>query len=273
MKQPILFGILIVLLVSSVSLYSQSPWQMVETAGMTFEYRTTADEQSLEGIVSGQTTGWVAVGFNPTFAMRNANVIIGYVTTESVMIRDDWGTSNTSHASDISLGGSSDVELIEGTEIEGITTLHFTIPLNSGDSYDQVLQIGQSYPIILARGANGADNFSGIHAAAGTAQINLIGPVSNDDQALAASSGCHIIGNYPNPFNPSTTIKVYLANSDNLQIAIFNQRGQLVHKDEIYALKGDLSYPWEAKDLPSGIYYLKLRTSNEVLAHKLVLQK
>ncbi|MDZ4121384.1 MAG: DOMON domain-containing protein, partial [Candidatus Cloacimonadaceae bacterium] len=220
MKQSYIFGLMIILLASLLPLYSQSAWQNVSAAGMTFEYRITADGQDLEGKISGETTGWVAVGFNPTSVMRNANIIIGYVTTANVMIRDDWGTSNTSHASDISLGGSSNVELIEGTETGGITTIHFTIPLNSGDSYDQVLQAGQSYPIILARGANGADNFSGMHADAGTAQINLIEPVSNDDQALAASPGSYIIGNYPNPFNPTTNIRLYLASSDNAQITI-----------------------------------------------------
>ncbi|MDP8268575.1 MAG: hypothetical protein P9L97_07610 [Candidatus Tenebribacter davisii] len=45
------------------------------------------------------------------------------------------------------------------------------IPLNSGDQYDQVLELDQTYPIILARGDY--DDFDSYHSAVGYANITI----------------------------------------------------------------------------------------------------
>ena len=111
--------------------------------------------------VSAPTDGWVAVGFDPTTAMQDANVIIGYVSNDTAYIRDDFGTGLNSHASDIGLGGTDDVADIGGTETGSVTEITFTIPLDSGDSYDRVLLVGQVYSVILAYGAD--DSFDTQH--------------------------------------------------------------------------------------------------------------
>jgi hypothetical protein len=106
--------------------------------------------------VSAPTDGWVAVGFDPTIAMQDANIIIGYVSNDTAYIRDDYGTGLNSHASDIGLGGTDDVTDIAGTETGGVTEITFTIPLDSGDAYDRVLVVGQVYSVILAYGDDDA---------------------------------------------------------------------------------------------------------------------
>jgi hypothetical protein len=113
--------------------------------------------------VRAPTDGWVAVGFDPTNRMENANIIIGYVSNDTAYIRDDFGTGFTSHAADTSaaLGGNSNVTDISGTETGGVTEITFTIPLNSGDSRDRVLVVGQVYSVILAYGTD--DSFDAPH--------------------------------------------------------------------------------------------------------------
>lgn len=123
----------------------------------------------LHCLLSASTSGWVAVGFDPSSIMQDANFIIGYVDGGIGEIRDDWGTGATSHASDVSLGGSSDVTLLTAAESGGVTTLEFTIPMNSGDAYDKVLSIGSSYSCILAQGSS--DSYTSYHSAAGFATI------------------------------------------------------------------------------------------------------
>ncbi|MDZ4181375.1 MAG: DOMON domain-containing protein [Candidatus Cloacimonadaceae bacterium] len=127
--------------------------------------------QNLECIFRANTNGWLAVGFDPTSSMKNANFIIGYVSGENAFIRDDFGVSNTSHAADTELGGSSDVSLISGTEADGVSTLRFSIPLDSGDSKDRVLQVGSSYRVIFARGT--ADDFDSMHNGIGSGTIRI----------------------------------------------------------------------------------------------------
>ncbi|MCF7918499.1 MAG: hypothetical protein K9N06_01115, partial [Candidatus Cloacimonetes bacterium] len=141
----------------------------VTGAGVTLKYKV--EDTDLHCILSANTSGWISVGFNPTSMMRDADFIIGYVSSGIGYMRDDWGISNTTHVSDISLGGSDNITLISASEAGGVSELEFKIPLNSGDQYDQVMQIDQTYPIILARG-NG-DSFDSMHAATGYASITL----------------------------------------------------------------------------------------------------
>ena len=145
-------------------------YEMVTVEGIELQWRT--DDEYLYVNVSAPTTGWVAVGFDPTNQMADANIIIGYVDDGGdVMIRDDFGTSSTSHASDESLGGTDDTDDHYGMEDAGTTMLHFRIPLDSGDMYDKVLVPGNSYNVILAYGS--ADNFTGFHTLATGTNIEL----------------------------------------------------------------------------------------------------
>lgn len=272
MKHNRLFYIVIALIALSVPAFAQTPWQQTEAANVIFQYRVTQDGQNLEGKIIGESTGWVAVGFNPTSVMRNANIIIGYVNGANTSIRDDWGNSNTSHVSDTSQGGTSDVTLISGNEAAGVTTIHFTIPLVTADQYDRPLQVGSTYTVILARGANGADNYTGMHADAGYGSINLQAPVSNDDP-LHAPSLLRVLPNYPNPFNPRTTLRYFADKAGEHTLSIYNLRGELVHRESANHQPGEYSRAWEAAGLPSGNYILRLEGPGGKATRVITLQK
>jgi len=84
---------------------------------------------------------------------------------------------------------------------------------------------------------------------------------------------------YPNPFNPSTTIRFNIPGSAGVNLEIYNQRGQLVRilvNDLVQA--GEHSISWDGKDdnhlsLPSGLYYVKLSYQNKSFSKKMVLIK
>ncbi len=129
----------------------QEGYYKIQSGSFTLRYKVIENEE-LECLLEAVSSGWIAVGFNPSNQMKDANIIIGYVEDSIGYIRDDYGTGNTSHASDLNLGGSSDVILLSASQEEGITSLKFRIPLDSGDPYDTVLNIGSIYPVIFARG-------------------------------------------------------------------------------------------------------------------------
>lgn len=261
---------IITLLIMAIGmLAAQSPWQTASAAGLSFEYRVNAEATHLEGILNGETTGWIAVGFNPTSVMRNANIIIGYVSGGTGFVRDDWGTSNTSHAADTSMGGTSDVLLISSSELDGITSLHFNIPLDSGDQYDGALQIGSSYPIILARGANNADNYTGMHAAAGYAEIHLLAPVSLNDPGLVTKVSDRILSIYPHPMHRSANIRFISKNGGNTGLYIYNARGQKVYEKQFIAVPGEQDVRMETPSLAAGIYLLKSKSASGSATGKL----
>ncbi len=146
-------------------------YQTKTVSGITLMWKTNDAEDSLLVKVSATTVGWVAVGFDPTVGMQDANIIIGYVLNDTAYIRDDVGTGLHSHAPDTSLGGTNDVADIAGTETGGITEIGFTIPLDSGDLQDQVLVVGESYLVILAWGTD--DDFDTPHTVRVSTEIEI----------------------------------------------------------------------------------------------------
>jgi len=131
------------------------------------------EDNSLTITASAPTTGWIAVGFDPSAAMKDANIIIGYVRDDELFISDDWGNGHISHSPDTELGGTSNVTGLSGSEQNGTTEISFSIPLDSEDMYDTILIQGTVHKIILAYGPDESDNFNGYHAWAETIEMEL----------------------------------------------------------------------------------------------------
>lgn len=97
-----------------------------------------------------------------------------------------------------------------------------------------------------------------------------------DDDLIVTTS--KLIGNYPNPFNPSTTISFELAaeNTENTRIEIYNLKGQKVK--EFSNLQNQTSVTWNGVDnnnqpVSSGIYFYKLKSGNYTSTKKMILLK
>ena len=146
-------------------------YMSAESGGITFSWLIDGDDIKIK--VAAPTTGWVAAGLKPSKGMLDANMLIGYVKGDVVTIRDDFAINAFSHKSDISLGGEDNIADADGSEEAGVTTISFTIPLNSGDSFDQTLTAGEKITVILAYGPNGEDNFTKKHAGVGVVEISL----------------------------------------------------------------------------------------------------
>ncbi|MCK4957213.1 MAG: T9SS type A sorting domain-containing protein, partial [Candidatus Cloacimonetes bacterium] len=89
------------------------------------------------------------------------------------------------------------------------------------------------------------------------------------------------LGNYPNPFNPTTTIKFETKNSHELtQVVVFNVKGQKVKTLVNSKLNaGNHSVVWNGKDdnnssVSSGIFFYKLNVDGKTVAsNKMLLIK
>jgi hypothetical protein len=80
--------------------------------------------------------------------------------------------------------------------------------------------------------------------------------------------------NYPNPFNPSTTIRFSLPEKQNVKITVFNTLGQKVAE----ILNGEMEagvheVNFNASNLTSGIYICKMNAGNFTQTKKLMLVK
>ena len=79
---------------------------------------------------------------------------------------------------------------------------------------------------------------------------------------------------YPNPFNPSTQIAFSLAVDGFVRLSAYNVLGNEV--DVIFQGfqgVGQHSYTWDATNLPSGVYYVKLQSGDLVSMQKALLIK
>ena len=65
------------------------------------------------------------------------------------------------------MGGKNNLSDTSGTEVNGLTTIHFKMPLDSGDGNDRRLTEGVATTIILAHGPDGADDVATYHGPGG----------------------------------------------------------------------------------------------------------
>lgn len=94
--------------------------------------------------------------------------------------------------------------------------------------------------------------------------------VGNDDENdVAVSLSKSSIKNYPNPFNPTTTIQFELTSNNQASIEIFNIKGQkIVTLGNKFYNKGLNSVIWNGKNklnqtISSGVYYYKLKVDGK----------
>lgn len=87
------------------------------------------------------------------------------------------------------------------------------------------------------------------------------------------------ISNYPNPFNPSTTISFSLAQESDVELSVFNITGQRV-KTLLNGMRetGEHSVIWDGRDesgqtVSSGIYFYRIKTDEFSKTRKMLMMK
>ncbi|MDX9870495.1 MAG: choice-of-anchor J domain-containing protein [Candidatus Cloacimonadales bacterium] len=108
--------------------------------------------------------------------------------------------------------------------------------------------------------------------------VEVDGP-NSVEEIVPSARQTSLISNYPNPFNPSTTIKYELANEGNVAIDIYNVKGQkirsLVNERQSAGLH---SINWDGTDdngkkVSSGIYFFNMKSGKYTSTRKMILMK
>ena len=80
--------------------------------------------------------------------------------------------------------------------------------------------------------------------------------------------------NYPNPFNPTTTIEFGIPKPCHVELSIYNLSGQIVDKLVSQSLMpGSYRYTWEAARFSSGVYFYKIEAGDFVDIKKMIFMK
>ena len=122
-----------------------------------------------------------------------------------------------------------------------------------------------------------------VNPSGGTTEIVLTGSDVNQliditsDFVLPTQTA--LLGNFPNPFNPATTIRYYLSRNGKVSLNIYNILGQEVRTLlNRHQTAGEYSIQWDGKNnagqpVSSGIYIYRIQSGEFIKSHKMMLIK
>ncbi|MDP4117547.1 MAG: T9SS type A sorting domain-containing protein, partial [Bacteroidota bacterium] len=87
-------------------------------------------------------------------------------------------------------------------------------------------------------------------------------------------NGFMLENNFPNPFNPETTIRYNVSVETNVSLRVYDLLGREV--ETLFSGRqssGNHEYKFEGKNLSSGVYFYQLKAGNTVQTKKMMLIK
>lgn len=132
---------------------------------------------------------------------------------------------------------------------------------------ENIMDLAEANPLTFTVTPTGRDHL--------TKNISINGytfPVSIEDEILPNSF--HLSDPYPNPFNPSTTIRYSVEAIHDSQLRIYDISGRLVESLVNESLEpGSYEFQWNAQFLASGLYFITLTSGNFSQTKKVLLLK
>ena len=121
--------------------------------------------------LTANTEGYLALGIDPGGKMKDVDMIMCAVKDGSAVIGDMYGSGKHSkHPADLDLGGKMDLTDIGGGREGSTSVIEFKRKLDTGDSMDKTLILGEN-KVIWALGKTGS--FDVEHSKAGTGVLML----------------------------------------------------------------------------------------------------
>ena len=139
---------------------------------------------------------------------------------------------------------------------------------------DEVIFGAQSDDISMGRYENAVGNFIYMTPTFSTENQELSESAMDDDNMLIPEE-FRLEANYPNPFNPSTTLEFNLPEASEVSLNIYDMSGKLVDSliQNDYCLAGRYSIQWNAQSFPSGVYIAVLQSGIQRQSQKMILLK
>jgi hypothetical protein len=98
-------------------------------------------------------------------------------------------------------------------------------------------------------------------------------PIGIEPISQKAPVGFMLFQNFPNPFNPATTIKYDLPKSGNVTIKIYDLLGREVYSFSEYKQAGSYNLKFDGSKYASGLYFYRIEAGTYVETKKMVLIK
>ena len=104
--------------------------------------------------------------------------------------------------------------------------------------------------------------------------------IENEENVYSILPNTPVI-NYPNPFNPSTTILTYIPESGLLQVSVIDLLGRnvrMLYDEMVYEGESWKKIIWDGldnnrKEVPGGVYFSQGRNGQASMNHKMIMLK
>ncbi len=210
-----------------------------------------------------------AVDEEPPLPVELSSFTVVTSVTNQAMLT--WVTQTETNVAGFNIYRGTSNELAEAVQLNAFIEATNTSQQQTYIYVDEeIWQSGTYYYWLESRDLDGTNNF--------------YGPVSitlqpNDQQTPPVALVTGIDGVFPNPFNPSTTIAYTVSETSDVEILIYNVKGQLVR--ELLRMSkqpGNHRELWDGLDkngspCASGLYNVVLRAGNKTFNRKAVLLK
>lgn len=158
-----------------------------------------------------------------------------------------------------SLDADFQIQVDSNSELQGGVEPDSYVPVDSSAVEDM---FGSNIDIVLSYAEQVLDSISSV-----------------DSSGPPSTAGARLIGCYPNPFNPKTTIEYVVSSEGPVRLTVFDARGRQVRvlADEPKQ-PGSHTVTWDGRDqdghlLASGVYFHRIEASGVAQIGKMVLVK
>lgn len=220
--------------------------------GVTWNSQASGTGSDLKGVFFiSATEGWIA-GQNSTllytnnggatWTSRNTGITAGLNSVFFLNANEGWATGNAGTIFRTTNGGLNWI----------------------ADASNATAELSDIYFVSASQGWTVGD--------LGTIRYRSL-PTSVDNKGGVPAT-MRLAPNYPNPFNPSTTITFQLPEAGRARLAVFNLIGQKVATLVDGSLAaGDHAVTFDASAMPSGVYFYTLTSSSGSATRKMTLSK
>jgi hypothetical protein len=104
--------------------------------------------------------------------------------------------------------------------------------------------------------------------------LEFFGVISSSEHQESVPTTFSLFQNFPNPFNPTTTIRYDLPRDSFVVIKVFNTLGQVV--DRLVNARESAGHHlvrWNASHMPSGVYFYRLETDSWLETRRMLVLK
>lgn len=280
---------------NEISTLSGQPGTITENLSYTYNSNDTDCHYSVDHLAAngGEVLFQSNEGYEPVIAsdFRGyrtivSSVILGcYTNSTGNNTREYLMDQYLSHLDvDYSAEGEVCGMIIDDFSLDPIENVHITIGSAEGytdaNGFYSILVEDGVYSMLFEHddyNTATAQNIVIIPIETTTYNCSLTPLVSNNNELPLITE---LQGNYPNPFNPSTTISFSISeNSIRTELIVYNIRGQKVKaliNDNLSAGKHEIE--WNGKDdfgksVASGIYFYKMKAGKYKFTKKMILME